>query len=70
MEQQVHSEEKLNRMKKHAHECVIAMVGEKLADQWWNSKNRAFDEQTPAGEWLRNPKRVYDYVMLHAYGGW
>jgi hypothetical protein len=57
-------------MKNHAQACLVAMLGEKLVNDWWNSKNAAFDNQTPAGEWIRNPKRVYDYIMLHAYGGW
>jgi hypothetical protein len=59
-----------NAMKNHAQACLLAMLGEKLVNDWWNSKNAAFDNQTPAGEWIRNPKRVYDYIMLHAYGGW
>ena len=59
-----------HKMKEHAVQLIIALVGEKLADQWWYSPNFAFDNRTPAGEWIRNPKRVYDYICVHAYGGW
>ena len=59
-----------HKMKEHAAQLVIALVGENLADKWWNSTNKAFDNQTPADEWQRNRNKVYEYLCLHAYGGW
>lgn len=59
-----------HEMKQDTHACLVGMLGEKLANDWWNNKNAAFDNQTPAGEWIRNHIKVYDYVMRHAYGGW
>lgn len=54
--------------KQRAVVLVIALVGKKHADTWWNSPNKAFDGQTPAGEWIRNYERVYSYLMSHASG--
>lgn len=45
---------------------VIALVGKNLADEWWNSPNRAFDMRTPAGMWIEDYHRVYNYLMTHA----
>lgn len=42
---------------------VIAMVGEELADGWWNSPNRAFNGQTPKEAPL---EVVYSYLMGYA----
>lgn len=46
-----------------------AMVGTILADKWWNSYNRAFD-QTPQKQFDDNPESVYNYLMKHAEGEW
>lgn len=42
---------------------VIAMVGEELADGWWNSPNKAFNGQTPMETSL---EVVYSYLMGYA----
>ena len=55
--------ETLNRL-------VVALVGDKLSKDWWNSSNHAFDGRTP--ESLMNKEewtRVRDYLFDHAYGG-
>jgi hypothetical protein len=49
---------------------VVALVGNKLSADWWNSPNKAFEDRTPESlmnehEWTR----VRDYLMKHAYGG-
>lgn len=54
-------------MKNECNRMLAALVGPLLVDNWWQSKNRAFDNQTPAGEWLRNPERVYRYLQSHCY---
>ena len=54
--------------KRQSHALVIALVGEDLADDWWNTRNRAFDMRTPAGMWREDYMRVYDYLMHHAFG--
>jgi hypothetical protein len=49
---------------------VVALVGDKLSTDWWNSPNQAFDGRTP--EELMNEQewtRVRNYLMDHAYGG-
>lgn len=42
---------------------VIAMVGEDLAEGWWTSPNRAFNNQTPLNTDL---DKVYHYLMGYA----
>ena len=42
---------------------VIAMVGEELADGWWNSPNRAFSGAKPVDVEL---EVVYSYLMGYA----
>ena len=49
---------------------LIAMLGSKLVDTWWNSPNKAFSEETPADAWVKDYAKVYNYVMRHADGGW
>jgi hypothetical protein len=49
---------------------VVALVGDKLSEQWWKSPNKAFDGRTPdelmnEQEWTQ----VRDYLFNHAYGG-
>ena len=51
------------------HRLVIALTGETLANRWWNSPNKAFDNRTPLSlmnedEWTT----VRDYLMNYAYG--
>ena len=48
---------------------VCALVGEALANRWWNSPNKAFDNRTPMSlmnedEWTT----VRDYLLHYAYG--
>lgn len=49
---------------------VIALVGKKLAVQWWTGANRAFEGQTPNEQFDKNPERVYSYLMNMADGQW
>ena len=50
-------------MKQRAVLLVIALVGKQLSDQWWNTPNKAFDNKTPAGQWLLDHRSVYNYLM-------
>jgi hypothetical protein len=48
---------------------VVALVGDKLSTDWWNSANQAFEGRTP--ESLMNEEewtQVRDYLLHHAYG--
>lgn len=49
---------------------LIALLGPKLVDTWWSSPNKAFDMRTPAGMWVEDYTKVYNYVMHNADGGW
>jgi hypothetical protein len=42
------------------------MVGPNLVEQWWQSKNRAFDMKTPKEQFDIDPEIVYTYLMGHA----
>ena len=48
---------------------VIGLVGSDLADDWWNSPNKAFNGRTPAGMWLEDFRQVHNYLMHHAFVG-
>ena len=58
-----------NLAKQRSHVLVIALVGKDLADDWWNSPNRAFDMRTPAGMWIDDYMIVYNYLMHHGFAG-
>ena len=51
-------------MKAKCEALVIALVGKEHALGWWNSPNRAFDNQTPLETDI---SRVYEY-LLDYYG--
>lgn len=55
--------------KQRSNALVIAMVGKAAADVWWSSPNLAFDMRTPAGMWIEDYERVYEYLMFHASVG-
>ena len=62
------SEQQIQIWKQRSNALLIALVGENLVDAWWNSKNKAFDNRTPAGQWIEDPESVYDYLMNHSGG--
>lgn len=49
---------------------VVAMVGQELADKWWNGPNKAFCGDTPAQIYSVAPSAVYAYLMKSAEGEW
>jgi len=57
-----------DRMKQQSNELLMSMLGrQELVDQWWCSPNKGFDMAHPADV---DPKKVLEYLMAHAYGGW
>lgn len=53
--------EKLNKV-------VIALVGEKNAETWWHSPNKAFNNKHPIDVLTDNPDKVKDYLLTHLNG--
>ena len=49
---------------------ILALVGIEFSDRWWDSPNRAFENQTPTNVFLENPERVYSYLISHCDGQW
>jgi len=49
---------------------VIALVGRKMAPQWWTSTNRAFEGKTPLEAFEANAECVYGYLMRMSEGEW
>lgn len=45
---------------------VIAMLGKDNAPNWWASRNKAFDMQTPEDVWKTEPEKIYNYLMGEA----
>lgn len=63
-------EEEYERMvKQRSISLVISLVGENLADKWWDSPNKAFDMRTPADMWIEDFRRVHNYLMHNAFVG-
>lgn len=57
-------------MRKRCDAVLLALVGStELAERWWVSHNKAFD-QTPEKQFDENPDKVYNYLMRHAHGEW
>ena len=56
--------------KQRAQVLLTAMLGSKLVDAWWNSPNKAFDEQTPYNVWQNDYAKVYNYLMHYTEGNW
>jgi hypothetical protein len=54
-------------MKQECNRMIASLVGPILVDDWWNSKNRAFDDQTPTEKWIKNPEQVYRYLQTYCY---
>jgi hypothetical protein len=52
-----------------ANNLVASMVGPNLAESWWTSPNRAFDDRTPEAQWQSGSDAVVNYLMHHAFSG-
>lgn len=53
----------LGIIRQRSEALVIALCGAKIAPDWWKSRNRAFDMETPEHVWSSDPTRVYKYLM-------
>lgn len=56
--------------KQRSQTLLTAMLGKDLVDHWWNTPNRAFNMRTPAGMWVEDYTKVYNYLMRSAEGEW
>lgn len=54
--------------RKRSEALAIALLGEQVAKQWWNSSNKAFDMKTPNQQWKQDYLTVYNYLMDQGYG--
>lgn len=41
-----------------------------LVNMWWDSRNIAFDMQTPADVWKYDRQRVFEYIRSQYNGGY
>ena len=57
-------------MRARCEALVTAMVGQELADKWWNGANKAFCGDTPEQIYSVAPSSVYAYLMRSAEGEW
>jgi hypothetical protein len=56
--------------RRNAEKMVIALVGEKFSDKWWDSPNRAFNFLTPDEVWKHgDSKTVMQYLLIQCFGG-
>lgn len=55
-------------IKKRRFQCNImlkGMLGEEQYQEWWNCKNKAFDDQTPEEIWEKDSEKVFNYLMAY-----
>lgn len=52
-----------NTAKQRSQWLLTAMLGKDLVDPWWNTPNKAFGMRTPAGMWVEDYIKVYNYLM-------
>jgi len=46
------------------------MLGEKYAQEWWLTPNKAFDGEIPKIVFESEPNKVYQYLISCAEGEW
>jgi hypothetical protein len=56
------------RIKQWSEDVVRSMVGENLADRWWLTENKAFDNKTPDVAFEEDPIKVYSYLLRSSNG--
>lgn len=49
----------------HCNNMLLALVGPNLVERWWESPNKAFDNQPPKEKWQDDPKSVWSYLCFH-----
>lgn len=56
-------------IKESLNKILLANLGRPtLVESWWESKNLAFNLETPASVFKKNPDAVVRYLMQHANG--
>jgi hypothetical protein len=50
-------------MRARCEALVIALLGKKMAQEWWNSSNETFNGSTPEQIYSLTPIVVYNYLM-------
>ncbi len=58
------------RIRQWSEDVVRSMVGENLADDWWQRPNKAFDGRTPDSVFEESPMKIYAYLVKSAEGEW
>jgi hypothetical protein len=58
------------RIKQWSEDVVRSMVGENLADAWWQQPNKAFEGKTPDSVFEEDPIKIYTYLVKSAEGDW
>jgi hypothetical protein len=53
-----------DKLKPALDQIVFSLVGSKdLCNRWWNSKNKAFDFETPKDVYSKDPQAVKKYLL-------
>jgi len=55
----------IERKRNQCNIMLKALMGEGHYMEWWNSKNKAFDDRTPEEIWEKESDRVYEYLIGH-----
>jgi len=58
------------RMLRETNAYLVALLGDRNVEEWWQRKNSHFLGKTPAEAWEENPVKVYQYVASAGDGYW
>jgi len=53
------------QLKKRCDMLLTVMLGKNNVEDWWQSRNKAFDMKTAKEQFDIDPKIVYNYLMSH-----
>ncbi len=61
-----------DNLKQQCDELLFSLLGhEDLAERWWTTPNKGFEDRKPQELFEGDEAmKVFDYLNLHAYGGW
>jgi hypothetical protein len=61
--------EQLNdRMREHANQLLIGLIGRDNLNAWWKGANKAFDYKSPEEVWKTEPEKIIRLLRLQYNG--
>ena len=57
-----------DRLREHANQLLIGLIGRDNLDAWWNISNKAFSYTSPNEVWKTEPEKVIRYLNCQYSG--